>query len=553
MADNTLKSLLSKASTPGSTFGELAGMYISGNRKKDNRARNVLLASLFFNAKESSMQSKVLRQLEDLEDEKTNAVANRTFLFNEGLKKQNKYDEIKNKGIYKYYKDDAEAAFYENDEYLQNKEFYDTAGLKEKESWKQSWSDDQYNEFLKTYDEKAPRITTVENFNKPLNDFFKAKQREIANPSNISLVHKAFGFLPGAKERDRQLKQKTSDTAAIIGYDPNTATITPKAKTMRDKMLAVPQNSSYNRIINKDDITIGLNQFDDIARSEFNLDKSSPEYLSAFDDFAKLGKDDQTVGTAIQNIKGAILNRFVISSQNTMKQAQADIDSYIEMNSDVKIEKGSDEYNKLVKRNVRTKLGISSPTEEILETSERLAQLTVEAMNIENPEDRQKYIDQYTRTFVDEQIAISRGLKTPSRMRQEAEIEMALTLATAHASGDQLLQARVRTITIPQSVLVQQSKELREFVAGLSEGDTGLASNSANIMNSEFEAKIYELQQNEYDRNFMTSFLNVLDLSIPTDPNSKPSGDSGKGDDTAIPGYGDETGPRITDDINFPL
>ena len=529
MADNTLKSLLSKASTPGSTFGELAGMYISGNRKKDNRARNVLLASLFFNAKEASMQSKVLRQLEDLEDEKTNAVANRTFLFNEGLKKQNKYDEIKNKGIYKYYKDDAEAAFYDNEEYLQNKEFYDTAGLKEKESWKQSWSDDQYNEFL------------------------KAKQREIANPSNISLVHKAFGFLPGAKERDRQLKQNTSDTAAVIGYDPNTATITAKGKTMRDKMLAVPQNSSYNRIINKDDITIGLNQFDDIAKSEFNLDKSSPEYLSAFDDFAKLSKNDQTVGTAIQNIKGAILNRFVISSQNTMKQAQADIDSYIEMNPDIEIEKGSDEYNKLVKRNVRTKLGISSPTEEILETSERLAQLTVEAMNIENPEDRQKYIDQYTRTFVDEQIAISRGLKTPSRMRQEAEIEMALTLATAHASGDQLLQARVRTITIPKSVLVQQSKELQEFVTGLTEGDTGLASNSATIMNSEFEAKIYELQQNEYDRNFMTSFLNVLDLSIPTDPNSKPSGDSGKGDDTAIPGYDDERGPRITDDINFPL
>ena len=177
------------------------------------------------------------------------------------MKKQNKYDEIKNKGIYKYYKDDAEAAFYENDEYLQNKEFYDTAGLKEKEAWKQSWSDDQYKEFLNTYDEKAPRLTTVENFNKPLNDFFKAKQREIANPSNISLVHKAFGFLPGAKERDRQLKQKTSDTAAVIGYDPNTATITAKGKTMRDKMLAVPQNSSYNRIINKDDIAIGLNQF----------------------------------------------------------------------------------------------------------------------------------------------------------------------------------------------------------------------------------------------------------------------------------------------------
>jgi len=530
MADDIYKSLLGKNSSPGTSWGELAGAFFSGKGKKDNRARNILLASLFFNAKEASMQSKVMKQLEDLESEKTTAVANRTFLFNEGLKKQNTYDDIKKNGVYKYYKDDAEEAFYNNDEYLRNKEFYDTAGLKEKEAWKKSWAEDEYNEFLKTYDETAPRLTTVENFNKPLNDFFKAKQREISSPSNISLIHKAFGFLPGSKERDRKLKEKTSQTASAIGYDPNTGTISLKGQTMRDKMLAVPQNSSYNRIIIKDDIKIGLSQFDDIAKTEFNLDTSSPEYLSAFEDFTKLNENEQTVGTAIQNIKSAIINRFSISSQNTIKEAQADIDAYIEMNPDLNIQKGSEEYNKLVRKNVRAKLNISSPSEEMQETAERLAGFTVDAMNIEDPEERKQYIEQYTKTYINEQIEISRGLKTKARMRQDAEIEMAITLATAHASSDAEFQARIKGITIPKNVLIKQSKELQKFVNSLQGGDTGLPSNAAIIVDSGFESQIYELQKQEFDKNFMTSYLNILDLSfnegpeIPSSEESLPAG-----------------------------
>ena len=68
-----LKSLLDK--NPGSQTGDLIGAFLSNRDKKDNRARNVLLASLFFNAKEASMQSKVRKNLEELERQKTLEVA----------------------------------------------------------------------------------------------------------------------------------------------------------------------------------------------------------------------------------------------------------------------------------------------------------------------------------------------------------------------------------------------------------------------------------------------------------------------------------------------
>jgi hypothetical protein len=62
-------SLLGKSS--GTSWGEIAGAYLSGGRKKDNRARNVMLATLFFNAKEANMQSKVMKNLQEMERQKT--------------------------------------------------------------------------------------------------------------------------------------------------------------------------------------------------------------------------------------------------------------------------------------------------------------------------------------------------------------------------------------------------------------------------------------------------------------------------------------------------
>ena len=55
MAEKDFTSLLGKSA--GTTFGEIAGSYLTSSRKKDKKARNILIASLIFNAKEAQMQS----------------------------------------------------------------------------------------------------------------------------------------------------------------------------------------------------------------------------------------------------------------------------------------------------------------------------------------------------------------------------------------------------------------------------------------------------------------------------------------------------------------
>ena len=87
-----LKSLLDK--NPGSQTGELIGAYLSGRDKKDNRARNVLIASLFFNAKEAAMQSKVRKQLEELERNKTLEVAKLNNQWTKRVNLSNQYENI---------------------------------------------------------------------------------------------------------------------------------------------------------------------------------------------------------------------------------------------------------------------------------------------------------------------------------------------------------------------------------------------------------------------------------------------------------------------------
>jgi hypothetical protein len=62
-------SLLGKSS--GTSWGDIAGAYLSSGKRKDKKARNILLATLFFNAKESQMQSRVMKNLKELERQKT--------------------------------------------------------------------------------------------------------------------------------------------------------------------------------------------------------------------------------------------------------------------------------------------------------------------------------------------------------------------------------------------------------------------------------------------------------------------------------------------------
>ena len=245
MADDTLKSLLSKANTPGSTFGELAGMYISGNRKKDNRARNILLASLFFNAKEASMQSKVMRQLEDLERNKDLQVAKLNSEFDEKLKLQATQDEIDSKGVYGYYKDSALQAF--EDAHKDKLDYFNVdskEARKAKASWMDKWSNEQYALHQKRDAQTDSSIKTLEQFSKPYMDYYTNKKRQISSPQNVSLVHNLFSKIGIGKGYEKELENKYTQSKIALEDDTSRRQRFAYAPTDRAMIDAIPESKA---------------------------------------------------------------------------------------------------------------------------------------------------------------------------------------------------------------------------------------------------------------------------------------------------------------------
>ena len=194
-----LKSLLDK--NPGSQTGELIGAYLSGRDKKDNRARNVLLASLFFNAKEAAMQSKVTKQLEELERQKTfdtAKITNQYNLYDKLMTDDEAFKKDKN-----YFKIQSEA------EFARLNPNYDLSTEDARKIRKQE-IDEYEQELINIHKEKIKtgNITkrlSKEEFMKPLEDFYIQQGKQIAAPKNVSLVHKAFDFVrPGKRKQDLQ-------------------------------------------------------------------------------------------------------------------------------------------------------------------------------------------------------------------------------------------------------------------------------------------------------------------------------------------------------------
>ena len=212
MADDKFTSLLGKSS--GTSFGELAGAYLSGGKKKDNRARNIMLGTLLFNVKENQMRSKVMKNLDSLESEKVLEQARLTKQWGEREKLQTEYEAVKNKGAYNFYKTDAETAFEEThgaDEKYNLKAFQS-----EKINWMKNWSNKKEDDLNKRYSGVDTNILTKEEFMAPVNDYYKAKQQDYLNPQNTSLVHKALGKIGFGTDRSEEtgnfLDKKGKDT-----------------------------------------------------------------------------------------------------------------------------------------------------------------------------------------------------------------------------------------------------------------------------------------------------------------------------------------------------
>lgn len=229
--DKNYTSLLGKSS--GSSWGDIAGAYLSGGKKKDNRARNVLLATLFFNAKESKMQSNVLKNLKENDEQQTfqnAALTNRWNAYNKLMENDESYKANPN-----FFRLEAEKQFAVNNANFPvgNKLLQSEIDFKNKEIT-------ELEEALKNIHIekiKTGNITkrlSKEEFYKPFEDYYKGKQKEIAAPANVSLVHKAWDKITNREDKkiltDMQKEQRLNEaTRGSFGYLLNPDEITGDA------------------------------------------------------------------------------------------------------------------------------------------------------------------------------------------------------------------------------------------------------------------------------------------------------------------------------------
>ena len=219
MADKNFTSLLGKSS--GASWGDIAGAYLSGSRKKDNRARNVLLATLFFNAKEANMQSKVLKNLQELEENKTYDKIKLTETLNQREKLL-----LDNKG----YEEDGKNYFFVKAKNKFN-EKYDGLGIDFKNYANAQSKLADINEMADEYEKNhlanmkniersdEGRILTKEELLGDIDRYYANKQKIIASPDNISLVHKGFKKLKGVFGKDKKTEYELKDEAYTTSYN----------------------------------------------------------------------------------------------------------------------------------------------------------------------------------------------------------------------------------------------------------------------------------------------------------------------------------------------
>ena len=217
------KSLLGKQ-TPGKSWGELAAGYFSGNSKDSKKSRNALIAMLGFNAWESKRQSSVLKNLQELEDNKTVKLAKAQSEFNKRAKILEAQDSIKTKGAYQHFESEAESWFNNAENQAAGfdpLDFEDTSSpnYNKKRQAMQRYTD----EFLMPrHDAKYvnidKNIDTFEEYSKPVKDLFKAKAALASSPGKTSLVHKGLNFI-GIGGDQKYLDEVATTKAVVDKYN----------------------------------------------------------------------------------------------------------------------------------------------------------------------------------------------------------------------------------------------------------------------------------------------------------------------------------------------
>ena len=250
MADKDYTSLLGKSA--GTSWGEIAGAYLTKGKKKDKKARNILLATLFFNVKEAQMQSRVLKNLKELDESKTIELAKLNKQWEKRTGLQTEYDNIQKNGALDTYKNKIEKDFAEA--HVGNKEIINMSSgdvADYKLNWMNTKAKEYEDEFMQRYQGIDKGITVKEEFTKPYMDYYKAQKEKIMNPKNVSLVHNMFSKI-GFGNKDEELnaevekleKVRNLNQQRIQGFTQADIKQIKLQKASEDKLLGLKINDA---------------------------------------------------------------------------------------------------------------------------------------------------------------------------------------------------------------------------------------------------------------------------------------------------------------------
>jgi hypothetical protein len=516
MAAKDFTSLLGKKSA-GTNFADLATAYFSGNNKKSNRSRNLLLASFLFNAKESKMQSQVMQNLQDLEDKKVIASAEAKANYDKQFKLQNQYDEIQNKGLNQYYDADAEIEF---DKYVTNLGMstrFDGSNEdanKMKQEWKNNFAKNQYEKFKEIYDgETVERLGSFEAYAEPVLNKFKAERRKITSPTEVSLVHKVLNKVGIGKDRDQKLETK------YLEAEKNYNNLVQKSDVYNK---AVARGATpILGITGVKSIKISLDQFDEEA-SRFNIGTDSPIYTNSFKRFNNLSPEERTVGKAEEILVNNTINRYIVENEEKINAVTETFNA----NKQRLIDQGmtEDEITRELASQIRQATGITNRRKDLEDDAAFFGQLALEirgADTFATVEERDNYVKKETNAYIQAQIDKGRGMLSQGRIAQNIRIATATQLAAEARTQPAAYRAAVRATPVSDELkLLLKENNPKAYEQLLELNKTGGLSDSRNntrIENSQYNTIFFELQKRQYEENEYTNIKRLLDIATPGD------------------------------------
>jgi len=509
MAERDFKSLLGKSS--GMNFGDLAAAYMSGSGKKSNRSRNILLGSLFFNARESVMNSRVMKNLRKLDASEAISLAKSKADYTRQFDLQTKNDSIISEGVSKYYNSEADVAF---TDYVKGKGMgarfdgsNESANVMKKQ-WKDNWSEEQYSNFKDVYNpDNAKRLNTYEEYSAPILNKFQADEDKITNPQNLSLVHQVLGFAGIGDKRNKKLEEE------YVKYDKEVEELDRQA--VGYSKVVSRANTAKIPMLNFKTIKISNDQFDEEA-ARFGIDTTSAIYKVSFREFQNNTASEKTLGKAEEIFTNNILNSYVVEKDEEIKN--------VKQNFEIAKAKGlfkdmdPADIEAKVNKEIRSALGVTNQTEDAKDMGRFLAslQISAEEMEFETPEARKKRVNTMIKKYNQGLIAQGLGVFSPEKIAQMGMVQSMTDLATRMTIMNPDTSAAINSTplsTKAMRVLNERNPDLYNYIIDLNTtGGVSSSQNSLEIQNGPYAVPIRKLQETEYRENVNTAAKRFYDL-----------------------------------------